>query len=224
MSAQQYVSLFLTAATLVFSFGIEAESESSKNRKSKLNIEKCVKLVKRSCGERDYKTCMANKDEKTAKVSACLAYLVTENGKKKINTEGLGKSIKELITNSEMSLDQKKCFEVSKLVCGEEEDMDSCMKKKAGKFPSFCRQAAIQGVDSLKEVYRNDRKAAMCADILVAKCDLVLPEAEEKPNPKQYQAALSKYQSCVKKRVTMERDCKGAIDIKKEGTATQLIR
>ena len=180
--------------------------------------------MKKTCGEKDYKSCMNEKSEKTAHVSECLSYLVTENKKKKINTEGLGKSVKKLIANSEMTKDQRKCFEVSKLVCREGENLNECMRKRAGKFPSFCREAAIQGIDSLKEIYKNDRKAAMCADLLVAKCDFVLPEAKEKPDPKLYQAALNKYQACVKSQVNREKECKDVVDPKREGGSTQLVQ
>jgi len=210
--------LWLLSTLLGLSTQVEAAS-SDKN-----NIKKCLSLVKKTCGNKDYKTCMSAQTKKSAQVSECLSFLVTQNKKTKINTNGLGNSIKELISSSVMSKDQKKCFEISKVVCAEGEDLTLCMKKRAGKFPSFCREAAIQGIDSLKGVYRSDRKAAMCADILVAKCDLALPEAKIKPNPKLYQAALDKYQSCVQARVLQEKECKDVIDPKKNDGATQLIK
>lgn len=205
-------------------FFLFSSTHAESRTKTKANIKKCIKLVKETCGSKSYKACMSAKTKKTSQVSECLSFLVTQNKVKKVDTSSLGASVRKFITSSEMSTDQKKCFEISKVVCKEGEDLNLCMKRRAGKFPSYCREAAIQGIDSLKGIYKNDRKAAMCADLLVAKCDFKLPEAKEKPNPKVYQAALDSYQSCLKSRIAKEKECGDVIDPKKNNGATQLIQ
>ncbi len=190
---------------------------------SKVKVKKCVNLLKKTCGSKDYKVCMSSQPKNAPKVSKCLSLLITENKKKTVNTDGLSTSIKKLIGGSGMSADQKKCFKIAKKVCKGDEDFSSCIKKRASQFPSFCRQEEIQGVGSLKKAYRGDREMAQCTDVLVKKCDFKLPKATEKPDPKLYQAAMKKYQSCLKSQLTKQSACSKASNPKSSG-ATQLIQ
>jgi len=212
--------LMITSLVLSWQFSVFGDDGVSDKE-----ITSCVSSIKSVCGQTDYKSCMKSKSDKAIEINGCVNKLISANQKKTIPLEGIGSSFKDLISGSAMTGDQKKCFDISTKVCGPNEDLKKCMKLHAGNFPSYCKEAALQGMDSLNQVYQNDREAKGCTDGLMKVCKLELPEATVKPDPRVYQAALSSYQNCLKSQVSKRKECSNLIDAKSgDGPATQLIK